>query len=144
MSWRAVVAALDDGEAFRSRVSLYLHPLAGRPLLWHVVQALLETEPPPREVQVLHRGDVIVELHDLPPTVVFAPVESGAEQEAIREAVAGPGATLLVDGAAALVTSRTVQQLLQAGETGTAELLSFDSASAIAVAGDGPALADIG
>ena len=141
MSWRAVVAALDDGEAFRSRVSLYLHPLAGRPLLWHVVQALLGTDPPPREVQVLHRGEVSVELHDLPPVVTFRPVNVGSGGAVLRDAVSAPGATLLVDGAAALITSRTVQRLLQAGEAGTAAVMSFDSATAIAVAGDGSALA---
>ena len=28
--WQAVVSALDAGESFRSRVSVYQHPLAGR------------------------------------------------------------------------------------------------------------------
>jgi hypothetical protein len=53
--WRAVVAALDEHGAFRSRVSAYLHPLAGRATLWHVLRALLDAPQPPREIVVLHR-----------------------------------------------------------------------------------------
>ena len=62
MSWRGVVAALERGESFRSRVSMYQHPLAGRPVLWHVVSALLETAPPPAALRVLHRADTPIML----------------------------------------------------------------------------------
>ena len=36
--WRAVVSALDPNDTFRSKVSVYRHPLAGRPILWHVMK----------------------------------------------------------------------------------------------------------
>ena len=77
MTWRAVVAALDDGEAFRSSVSMYQHPLAGRPVLWHLVSALLGVDHPPAEVRVLHRADASLALPDLPDTVRYVPVARG-------------------------------------------------------------------
>ena len=58
MSWTAVVAALDDGDTFRSSVSMYLHPLAGRPILWHALLTLAASDPRPDKVRVLHRSVV--------------------------------------------------------------------------------------
>lgn len=142
MTWRAVVAALDDGEAFRSRVSVYLHPLAGRPLLWHVVSALLDTSPPPREVLVLHRAEVSGPPPDLPAEVRFQSVRAGQESRALRAAVTPPGLTVLVDGSAALLTSATIARLLRAAQSGVAVLSAEqEHLPGIAVAGEGPALA---
>ena len=47
VTWTAVVAALDDGDTFRSSVSLYLHPLAGRPIVWHALLTLAASDPRP-------------------------------------------------------------------------------------------------
>lgn len=142
MTWRAVVAALDDGEAFRSRVSVYLHPLAGRPLLWHVVSALLGTSPPPSEVRVLHRAEFAGQPPDLPPEVRFQAVAAGQEGRALRAAVTAPGPTVLVDGSAALLTSSTIARLLRAAQSGIAVLTAGqDHLPGIAVAGEGPELA---
>lgn len=142
MTWRAVIAALDDGEAFRSRVSMYLHPLAGRPLLWHVVSALLGTSPPPSEVRVLHRADGSGPPPDLQSEVHFQAIAKGGEGRALRAAVTAPGPTLLVDGSAALLTSATIGRMLRAAQAGVAVLTAGpDHLPAIAVAGEGPALA---
>ncbi|HEU4629411.1 MAG TPA: hypothetical protein VFS08_06675 [Gemmatimonadaceae bacterium] len=142
MTWRAVVAALDEGEAFRSRVSMYLHPLAGRPVIWHVVSALLQTLPPPSEVLVLHRADVAVLLPDLPPHVRYRAVTPGSEQRALRAAVTPAGLTLLADGSAALLTPATIARLLRAAESGTAAIGGqSEHLPRLAVAGEGPALA---
>ena len=51
MIWNAVVAALDDGDTFHSSVPLYLHPLAGRPILWHSLLAIAGTQPRPASVR---------------------------------------------------------------------------------------------
>lgn len=142
MSWRAVVAALDEGEAFRSRVSMYLHPLAGRPVIWHVMSSLLQTTPAPREVLVLHRADIAVLLPDLPPKVRYQAVAQGDEQRALRAAVTPAGLTLLVDGSAALLTPATFARLLRAAESGTAAIgAESEHLPRLAVAGEGPALA---
>ena len=143
MSWRAVVAALDDGERLRSSVSVYLHPLAGRPIIWHVVRALLETSPPPDSVLVLHRADVALRLpSDAHVDVSEQGVSQGGESRALRAAVTRAGMTLLVDGAAPLLTPGTLMRLLRGGESGVASVRDErgDDGS-LAVAGEGPALA---
>ena len=142
MTWRAVVAALDPNDTFRSRVSVYRHPLAGRPILWHVVRALLETTPAPTSVTVLHRAGIEVETGDGPAKLAYEPVAIGDESRALRAAVTRPGLTLLVDGAAPLIAPATVARLLRVGESGLAALPQGDEhVSRVAVAGEGPALA---
>ncbi len=143
MSWRAVVAALDQHGAFRSRVSAYLHPLAGRSALWHVVRALLDVAPPPREVVVLHLegAPAHVDVGAAAP-VRFLAVEPADALRALRAAVTPPGPTVLVDGAAALLTSATITRLLRASEHGLAAVHGdTELAARVAVAGEGPALA---
>jgi len=142
MTWRGVVAALDEGEAFRSRVSLYLHPLAGRPMLWHVVSSLLGASTPPSEVLVLHRAEFTGRPPDLPAQVRFKAVKRGDERRAMRAAITAPGSTVLVDGSAALLTSPAIDSLLQMARSELAALFSREEeAVAVAVAGEGPAVA---
>ena len=143
MTWRAVVAALDEHAAFRSRVSLYLHPLAGRPALWHVVTALLAVQPPPREVLVLHLQGAPAQVDVSPDAPVrYQAVAPGDEARALRAAITPPGLALLVDGSAALVTPGTLTRLLRASEHGLATVSGdTELAASIAVGGEGPALA---
>jgi len=144
MSWRAVVAALDQGERLHSHVSLYLHPLAGRPIIWHVVRSLLETQPPPDGVRVLHRHDVMLRLPSDPVVDISEEaVPRGQEGRALRAAVTPPGLTLLVDGAAPLLTPATFTRLLRGAEVGVAAVRDEQNqdTGTLAVAGEGPALA---
>lgn len=140
--WTAVVAALEVTERFRSRVSVYLHPLAGRPIVWHVLRALREVSPPPSEVRVLHRADAPLDLGEAGGDVSYESVEPGGEALALRAAVTPLGMTVLIDGAAPLLTAATIARLLRAGETGVAALAGdAEHAPRVAVAGEGPALA---
>lgn len=141
--WTAVVAALDVTERFRSRVSVYLHPLAGRPIVWHVLQALRDVSPPPSEVRVVHRADAPLDLGETAGSPVsYESVEPGGEALALRAAVTPLGMTVLIDGAAPLLTAATISRLLRAGETGVAVLAGdTEHAPRVAVAGEGPALA---
>jgi len=143
MTWSAVVSALDSSELLRSRVSLYRHPLAGRPILWHVVRALLDVSPPPVELRVLHHAGVSVAVgDDGAGPVVYQAVEPGDEALSLRAAVTTPGMKVLVDGAAPLISPATIARLLRAGESGVVTLLDGqDHAERIAVAGEGPAIA---
>ena len=142
MTWRAVVAALDESELLRSRVSVYRHPLGGRSILWHAVRALLDVDPPPSEVCVLHRAATPLTVDDDWPGVTFTPVDAGDDSRALRAAVTWPGMTVLVDGAAPLISPQTVARLLRAAEVGVATLRDGrEHAGRIAVAGEGPALA---
>jgi bifunctional N-acetylglucosamine-1-phosphate-uridyltransferase/glucosamine-1-phosphate-acetyltransferase GlmU-like protein len=141
--WSAVVSALDDGDTFRSRVSVYLHPLAGRPIVWHVVKALESVTPAPAEVRVLHRAEAPLLLpEDATVKVVPEPVETGVELVSLRAAITAPGLRVLVDGAAPLIAPATFARLLRAGEGGIAGLADRRvDGSYLAIGGEGPALA---
>ena len=141
--WHAVISALDAGESFRSRVSVYQHPLAGRPIVWHVVKALLDAAPAPERVLVLYRAASPVTIGPQVAEVEYEAVPLGDEARSLRVAVTSPGLKLLVDGAAPLVTPSTVSRLIRAGESGVATLRGGggDHEPRIAVAGEGPALA---
>jgi bifunctional N-acetylglucosamine-1-phosphate-uridyltransferase/glucosamine-1-phosphate-acetyltransferase GlmU-like protein len=143
VTWSAVVAALDDGDTFRSRVSVYLHPLAGRPIVWHVVKALEAVTPAPVQVRVLHRADAPLSLpEDARVSVVAEAVRPGSELVALRAAVTAPGLRVLVDGAAPLITAATIARLLRVGEDGVAALCDQRSGeSYLAIGGEGLALA---
>lgn len=138
-----MVSALDDGDLFRSSVPLYLHPLAGRPILWHALHALAATQPRPESVRVLFRDSSPLQLPDGYPTAIRAePVGGGAELKSLRAAVTPPGLTVLVDGAAPLIASSTIARLLRAAERGMVSLGAKDDDSlCAAVGGEGPALA---
>ncbi len=143
MSWSAVISALDDGGAFRSRVSVYLHPLAGRPIVWHVIRALAQVPDRPTEITVLYRASQPIALPpDTPVSVRAVAVNAGTEMVSLRAAVTTRGPTVLIDGAAALVEPATIARLLRAGEAGIATLMDErNGAGYVAVAGEGPALA---
>jgi bifunctional N-acetylglucosamine-1-phosphate-uridyltransferase/glucosamine-1-phosphate-acetyltransferase GlmU-like protein len=138
-----VVAALESGELFRSRVSGYLLPLAGRPIAWHVVRALANVPVPPTEIRVLHHGNVHLPLPETGGiTILNTIVAAGDEPLALRAAVTSPGMKVLIDAAAPLVTAATIARLVRAAEDGVAALFDpQENGSRLAVAGEGPALA---
>jgi bifunctional N-acetylglucosamine-1-phosphate-uridyltransferase/glucosamine-1-phosphate-acetyltransferase GlmU-like protein len=143
MTWRALITALDTGGTFRSRVSVYMHPLAGRPIGWHVVRALAEVDPAPSSIHVLHHSGTQIGIpDDMPMPVTDEIIEQGDEERALRAACTSPGLKVLVDGAAPLLESATISRLLRAAENGVAALTEAGERLAYhAVAGEGPALA---
>ncbi len=143
MTWCAVVTALESGELFKSRVSSYLLPLAGRPIAWHVLRALANVPEPPVEIRVLHHGTVHLPLPETRGIrIVNDIVEAGDEARSIRAAVTSPGMKVLVDAAAPLVTSATIARLVRTAEDGVAALFDpQENGSRLAIAGEGPALA---
>jgi bifunctional N-acetylglucosamine-1-phosphate-uridyltransferase/glucosamine-1-phosphate-acetyltransferase GlmU-like protein len=142
VSWSAVVAALDANELFRSKVSVFLHPLAGRPVLWHVLRALCDVNPPPKRIRVLHHASWSAAIPDCNVPVDYQEVVVGDDSIALRAALSLPGMHVLVDGAAVLLDSTTIGRLLRAGEHGIAALPEDgEHAPRIALAGTGAALA---
>ena len=142
MSWRGVITALDPAVRYRSRIAVYQHPLAGRPVLWHVISALLSVDPPPDEIAVLHRSSAlpIVPADPAIPIVTDA-VENGAEAQAVRRVLSSPGTFIFVDGRAPLVEPASLLRLLRASEDGVAALGVAHDGASVAVAGEGLALA---
>lgn len=143
MTWSAVVAALEDGVTFRSRVSVYLHPLAGRPIIWHVLHTLARVTPPPDDIRLLHAsGTPVAGPPDLSVPLELQPVDAGTELISLRTAVTAPGMRALLDGAAALVTPATIARALRAAESGVAALVDRrDELPPLLVGGEGLALA---
>lgn len=142
MSWRGVITALDPGTRYRSRIALYHHPLAGRPVLWHVIAAMLAVDPPPDEITVLHRSGTSPILPPEPPIPIAAEVvEAGSEARAVRRAIAAPGVLVCMDGGAPLVESASLVRLLRAAQESAAALGLAEDRAPVAVAGEGLALA---
>ncbi len=111
--WTGVAYALAPPGAggLGSRLSKYLHPLAGRPLVWHALQGIASVRPAPRALVVVGGpdldpglfADVGIEVH-----VVHA--DDGDPAGALA-GHAGTGPVLAVD-AAALVPLDTLQRLV--------------------------------
>lgn len=142
MSWRGVITALDPVARYRSRIPVYQHPLAGRPLLWHVVTTMMAVDPPPDDLTVLHRSNALPILPPDPaiPILVEA-VEPGQEAQAVRRAMASAGRFVYIDGRAPLVEPASLVRLLRASEESVVALGIAGDGAPIAVAGEGLALA---
>jgi hypothetical protein len=56
MSWAAVALGvrIPQPDAMRSRLPAYLHPVAGRPLAWHLLRACAQVRPEPAKLLFLH------------------------------------------------------------------------------------------
>lgn len=96
--WTGVVLALREpgSEPLGSRLSTYLHPLAGRPLAWHAVHALATLSPAPARVVIAGGHDLTLDLFtDVPVQVRLADTAGEALQ-------APEGRVLALDGAAPL------------------------------------------
>jgi bifunctional N-acetylglucosamine-1-phosphate-uridyltransferase/glucosamine-1-phosphate-acetyltransferase GlmU-like protein len=143
VSWRGVVTALDPATRYRSRIAIYHHPLAGRPVLWHVLGAVMGVEPAPESILQLHRADSTPSLPpDTAVPIALEGVDDGMELQAIRRAVGRSGTSLLVDGGTPLLESSSMLRLLRAAEDGVATLGDARQGGVpIAVAGEGLALA---
>jgi hypothetical protein len=63
-SWTGIVLArtATGGDGMRSRLSTYLHPLAGRPLVWHSLTALAAVRPAPDRLLMLGTDDLSPEM----------------------------------------------------------------------------------
>jgi bifunctional UDP-N-acetylglucosamine pyrophosphorylase/glucosamine-1-phosphate N-acetyltransferase len=51
--------AAGKGKRLKSRTPKVLHPIAGRPVLWHVLQAVRAVRPTVVSVVVGHKGDEV-------------------------------------------------------------------------------------
>lgn len=141
MSWRCVIAALDPAVRYQSRISVYQHPLAGRPVLWHVIAALAAVDPPPSLITVLHREESVLTLPPDPAVPVEAvSVREGEDAQATRRALGMPGMFILADGSAPLMETSSFARLLRAAEDG---VVALGAPIPVAVAGEGLALAAV-
>jgi bifunctional N-acetylglucosamine-1-phosphate-uridyltransferase/glucosamine-1-phosphate-acetyltransferase GlmU-like protein len=138
-AWTGVVLALAEAESggLRSRVSTYLHPLAGRPLAWHVVRCLANVEPGPSRIVVAAGPDLSPDLFaDIPARIeVVLPHEQSLG--AILAQAAAAGRVVAVD-AAAPTAGGCLQRLL--GSEGDALLVGEGGEAVAAALGEEAAL----
>jgi bifunctional UDP-N-acetylglucosamine pyrophosphorylase/glucosamine-1-phosphate N-acetyltransferase len=126
MGLNVVVLAAGEGKRFRSSLPKPLHPLAGRPLLWHVLAAAAELKAD-RTVVVIGRG--ADEVRTAVSSFGLGPVEFAVQHEprGTGDAAAcalpllpGQGEVLVLYGDTPLVTPGTLRRLLDAHRAGGA------------------------
>jgi bifunctional UDP-N-acetylglucosamine pyrophosphorylase / glucosamine-1-phosphate N-acetyltransferase len=116
----AVVLAAGKGKRFKSNVPKVLHPVAGRPLLWHAIRNALAAKPS-RLVIVLGNGAERVEAEvrswNLRPEPVFVdqgePLGTGHAVLAAEKAVGKVDEIVVVGGDFDPVTAEDVRALLR-------------------------------
>jgi bifunctional N-acetylglucosamine-1-phosphate-uridyltransferase/glucosamine-1-phosphate-acetyltransferase GlmU-like protein len=115
--WTGVVLALTEpgSDGLRSRLSTYLHPLAGRPLAWHTVHALAALNPAPERICVVAGPELPPEIfQDIPSDVRVVTREQARRSETLRDAAPAMARVLVVDAAAPTI-GPALQGLLDAG-----------------------------
>ena len=112
----AVILAAGQGKRMRSALPKVLHPLGGRPMIAHVVDAVrAATGAAP--VVVVAKGDSAVRgtLADAATCVdQDAARGTGDALRSVPESMRGPGPTLVMHGDAPLITPETLRRLLAA------------------------------
>lgn len=114
-SWTGIVLALPGSgdDAMASRLPAYLHPIAGRPLVWHTIFALAALDP--RPTRILLASDVELgeeAFRDVGVEVRMLPVPEGDLKQLHGLALELSEPVLVVDAAAAVEAS-SYQSLLE-------------------------------
>lgn len=115
--WTGIVLArARPGDEMQSKVPAYLHPVAGRPLLWHAVWALTQLDPAPGRVVVVSELPLLEELFEGLATPVEVVVAEGESLHRVESLPHSPDSrsVLLVDGAA-LLPLDTLRALRESG-----------------------------
>ena len=132
--WTGVVVALPSSrpDGLVSRLPAYLHPIAGRPLVWHSVAALSEATSPPERVLVISEGDLSDELfQDLTlPIDLLAVPDPEARIRADLQPLEDGEESCVVVHAAALLDAETLDALVDSAP-GSWVLGGADQAAAL-------------
>lgn len=112
-NWAAVVFATAEAESapIQSRLPAFLHPIAGRPLVWHSIHALTVAANPPPAIYFIAGPSIPDDIFDdLSFPITFVPAEALAERSS--GLFAERFERFLVIDAAALVRPAAVAQLV--------------------------------
>lgn len=115
--WTGIVVASSGTpeEGMISRLPSYLHPIAGRPLIWHTVAELARSDPPPARILVVGGPDVAATLFDdlsEPPIEVVSHDALGDLDTSLTADRAVP---VLVVDASACLSNEAIQRLVSSG-----------------------------
>jgi bifunctional UDP-N-acetylglucosamine pyrophosphorylase / glucosamine-1-phosphate N-acetyltransferase len=112
--------AAGKGKRLKSRTPKVLHPICGRPVLWHVLQATRAVRPEVVAVVVGHGRDEVqeaVESWDLPLPIRFVhqeqPQGTGHAVMSAEDAIRGAEDVLVLSGDEPLVTGAQLRDLLR-------------------------------
>ncbi len=118
-SLAAVVLAAGKGKRLKSKLPKVLHPVCGRPALWHVLKAAIAARPSKIIVVVSHGADEVeeaVRTWDVSPTPVFVDqgelLGTGHAVLSAEHAVGRVDEVLVLGGDDPLVEGHHVKQLL--------------------------------
>jgi bifunctional UDP-N-acetylglucosamine pyrophosphorylase / glucosamine-1-phosphate N-acetyltransferase len=116
----AVVMAAGKGKRLKSRTPKVLHPICGRPVLWHVLQAVRAVRPETVALVVGHQGDEVeqaVRSWDLALPVRYIdqgePLGTGHAVMVAERAVGRADEILVLPGDEPLVTPEQLRELLR-------------------------------
>jgi bifunctional UDP-N-acetylglucosamine pyrophosphorylase / glucosamine-1-phosphate N-acetyltransferase len=122
-----VVLAAGEGKRFRSALAKPLHPVAGRPLLWHVLAAAAPLKADRTVVVVGNGADQVtgaVEGFDLGPVELAVQADQRGTGDALAAAlplVEGDGDVMVLSGDTPLVSSALLEALLDAHRSARAD-----------------------
>jgi len=128
MSLHVVILAAGQGKRMHSTLPKVLHPLAGRPLLAHVVDAARRLAPRRIHVVYGHGGTQVVAAFDGEDIDWVEQTEQLGTGHALMQALPGldhKGKVLVLNGDVPLVGEKTLAALAEAGRGGLA-ILSCD------------------
>jgi bifunctional UDP-N-acetylglucosamine pyrophosphorylase/glucosamine-1-phosphate N-acetyltransferase len=119
-SLAAVILAAGKGKRLKSTTPKVLHPLCGRPVLWHAIQAGRAAKPSKIVVVVSHGADEViaaVKSWDITPAPVFVdqgtPLGTGHAVLVAEKAVGRVEEVLVVSGDYDPVTGADIRELLR-------------------------------
>lgn len=118
--WSVLLLALPEepGGPMVSRLPAFLHPAAGRPLVWHTLNILTGLGDPPPNVSILAPPDFIDPrlFEEMPLEVEWHPFVPGSAPDSTpgSDATTGAGNVLVLD-AAAIYSTRALAKLLAGG-----------------------------
>jgi bifunctional UDP-N-acetylglucosamine pyrophosphorylase / glucosamine-1-phosphate N-acetyltransferase len=116
----AVVLAAGQGKRIKSKLPKVLHPICGRPVLWHVLRAIARVKPQ-RLIVVVHEGreevEEAVRSWELRPDPVFVdqgePLGTGHAVTVAETAVGRADTMLVANGDEPLTTAEQIRDLLR-------------------------------
>ncbi|HEV2918276.1 MAG TPA: NTP transferase domain-containing protein, partial [Actinomycetota bacterium] len=126
MGLTVVVLAAGEGKRFRSALPKPLHPVAGRPLLWHVLAAAAPLKADRTVVVVGNGADQVtgaVEGFDLGPVEFAVQAGQRGTGDALAAAVPlleGDGDVMVLSGDTPLLSTALLEGLLDAHRTARA------------------------
>jgi hypothetical protein len=149
--WAAVVVTRPEREdgAMVSRLPSFLHPVAGRPLIWHTVRALASATPPPSAVFISGPVEISPDLVESAGIAVRLLPSAPGEPIDAQVGLLHEGPTLVVHASASitqgglhrLLAAETGQWIgstdfvaaaIRSGPGGPSELLTLDEPFAVA------------